>query len=465
MMKKVLLVEDEPDQQEMLHLALTRLGYEVTIAEDVNQALETVQDFEPDIFLIDLNLPGRDGFSLCADLNDHPRFSLTPRIIVTAEDAPDMQMRGLLEYADDYITKPFDFQILAARIEALLRRAGRRVAETVPAGAGGGFESDRIPTGYEELESGLIGGCVEMREIFSMLKKFAANDAPVLLTGESGTGKELAAHTIHQSSNRPDGPFVAINCSAIPENLIEAELFGYEKGAFTGAVARKEGKVEAAQGGTLFLDEVGELPLALQVKLLRFLEDFRFERVGGTKTLQVDVRVVAATNKDLEKAIAAGEFREDLYYRLAVLALSLPPLRERGEDKVVIANNLFQRYAKESNLPLKGFSQTALDALRTYPWPGNVRELVNCVRRAVVMAEGEWIDSEDLGLRHEQAVKMSRAVDDDVSLRQAKEEVEKIHVEEALARHGGNISRTAREIGVSRPTLYAFIKKYEIETS
>jgi len=258
---------------------------------------------------------------------------------------------------------------------------------------------------------------------------------------------------------------VAINCSAIPENLIEAELFGYEKGAFTGAVARKEGKVEAAQGGTLFLDEVGELPLALQVKLLRFLEDFRFERVGGTKTIQVNVRVVAATNKDLEKAIAAGEFREDLYYRLAVLALSLPPLRERGEDTVVIAQNLFQRFARDSNLPLKGFTQAALDALRVYPWPGNVRELVNCVRRAVVMAEGERIDSGDLGLRHDRMVKMSPALSDDLSLREAKEEVEKIHVEEALARHGGNISRTAREIGVSRPTLYAFIKKYDLEST
>ncbi|MEE9240016.1 MAG: sigma-54 dependent transcriptional regulator, partial [bacterium] len=401
MTNKVLLVEDDPDQQEMLHLALTRLGYEVAIAEDANQALETAQTLEPDIFLIDLNLPGRDGFSLCADLNDHPRFSLTPRIIVTAEDALDIQTRGLLEYADDYVTKPFDFQILAARIEALLRRAKQHVSEeAVPFEAGGGF-SNGATSDYEELPSGLIGACAEMREIFSILKKFAANDAPVLLTGESGTGKELAAHTIHHASSRAGGPFVAINCSAIPENLIEAELFGYEKGAFTGAVSRKEGKVEMAQGGTLFLDEVGELPFALQVKLLRFLEDFRFERVGGIKTMRVDVRVVAATNKDLEKAIAAGEFREDLYYRLAVLALSLPPLRERGEDKMIIAQNLFKRFTQESNLPLKGFTEAALDALRAYPWPGNVRELVNCIRRSVVMAEGELIDAEDLGLKRQ----------------------------------------------------------------
>ncbi len=308
----------------------------------------------------------------------------------------------------------------------------------------------------EEPDLEMIGSCDAMRRTFSALRRFATTDAPVLITGESGTGKEIAAQTIHERGARADKPFVPINCGAIPETLLESELFGHERGAFTGAHTQKKGKFETADGGTLFLDEVGELPLTLQVKILRFLEDLRFERVGGTRILRVDVRVIAATNKDLSLAVSRGEFREDLYYRLAVLSINLPPLREREDDVLIMARAFLNRYAEESGREIRGFTPAAITAIRNHTWGGNVRELINRIRRAVVMADKVWIEPLDLGLE-------GTYVDTSaLSLPAARERLEKELIQKAIARTEGNIAKAARELDISRPHLYQLMKKHEI---
>jgi len=284
----------------------------------------------------------------------------------------------------------------------------------------------------------------------------ATTDAPVLILGESGTGKEMAAKAIHQRSNRKDGPFVAINCGAIPETLLESELFGHEKGAFTGAHVQRKGRIESANAGTLFLDEIGEIPLPLQVKLLRFLQEQTIERVGGRQSIQINTRVVAATNVELKKAMLAGKFREDLYYRLAVVQISLPPLRERENDVRLLAQYFLNRFAAESNKSSLTFDAEAVRAMNKYPWPGNVRELENCVRRAVIMAEGKRVTAKDLEL---DPTGLGTSV---VTLKDAREAVERQMVQQALKKHGGKIAPAAVELGLSRPTLYELMDKLGI---
>ncbi len=301
----------------------------------------------------------------------------------------------------------------------------------------------------------IVGTSEKMRRLLSSMKKFASIDTPVLLVGETGTGKELLAQAIHERSDRRKGEFVPINCSAIPETLLESELFGHERGSFTGAYDLKKGKIERAQGGTLFLDEIGELPPLMQVKLLRFLETYQFERVGGTKTISADVRIIAATNKDLELAVVKGDFRSDLYFRLAVLVIELPPLRDRGEDAILIAQTFLQRYVKEFQHTIKGFNRRALEAILAYSWPGNVRELLNRVRRAVVMAEGEWITPADLGL---EAIESSSPA----TLREAREKIEKEVIQRAIKVNNGNFAKAARELAVSRTQLYNLVRKFRL---
>jgi two-component system NtrC family response regulator len=295
-----------------------------------------------------------------------------------------------------------------------------------------------------------------MQNVFDLVRKVSATDVSVMIQGESGTGKELIARAIHRFSHRKDAPFVPINCGAIPENLLESELFGYEKGAFTGADAQKRGRIEYASGGTLFLDEIGELPLSLQVKLLRFLQEHKVERVGGREMIPVDVRVIAATNKDLKEEIGEDRFREDLYYRLGVVTITMPPLRERAGDAVLLAKAFLQTFSTNYRKAIKGFRADAQDAIASYDWPGNVRELENRVKRAVVMCEGKFVVPGDLEL---DAYRDSSAPK---SLRQIREETEKYHLKKALEKHDGNISRAARELGVSRPTFHDLMKKYRI---
>ena len=305
----------------------------------------------------------------------------------------------------------------------------------------------------------MVGSSLAICGVFDKISKVAATEMPVLLTGETGTGKELTAQAIHARSVRKQGPFVPINCAAIPETLLESELFGHERGAFTGAVYQKKGKLEAAGGGTLFLDEVGDLLPSLQVKLLRFLQEGTFQRVGGQETLHVDTRVIAATNVDLKTAIDHNRFREDLYYRLGVLHIHLPPLRERGEDALLMAMVFLQQAAATTHKPIRGFSAQAIEALRTHPWPGNVRELSNRVRRAVVMCEGAEITRQDLDLGCEDL----HATDSLDSLRAAHQRIETELLVKALTLHRGNMSRIARDLQVSRSTLYRKLKQYGLE--
>ena len=306
----------------------------------------------------------------------------------------------------------------------------------------------------------MVGASPAICGVFEKISKVAATEMPVLLTGETGTGKELTAQAIHARSVRKQGPFVPINCAAIPETLLESELFGHERGAFTGAVQQKKGKLEAAAGGTLFLDEVGDLLPSLQVKLLRFLQEGTFERVGGQETLHVDTRVIAATNVELKAAIDQNRFREDLYYRLGVLHIHLPPLRDRGEDVLLMAMVFLQQaLAAMTHKTIRGFSIQAIDALRTHSWPGNVRELSNRVRRAVVMSEGEEITRQDLDLASEDI----HATDSLDSLRAAHQRIETELLVKALTFHRGNMSRVARDLKVSRSTLYRKLKQYELE--
>jgi two-component system NtrC family response regulator len=304
---------------------------------------------------------------------------------------------------------------------------------------------------------GLLGTSRRMLTVFDSVRKVATTEAPVLILGESGTGKERIARAIHQRSSRRDGPFIAINSSAIPESLIESELFGHEKGSFTGAHSQRKGRIEASAGGTLFLDEIGEIPLPIQVKLLRFLQEQCIERVGGRQEIQVDTRVIAATNADLKKGMVEGTFREDLFYRLAVVQLLLPALRDRDDDIIVLAQSFMQQFATQNGKTGLSFSQEAIRALRRHPWPGNVRELQNRVRRAVIMAEGKRLTPADLELAETEGSSHGS------SLKDAREALEREMIQQSLRKHGGKITAAAIELGISRPTFYELMEKLGIQ--
>jgi len=354
-------------------------------------------------------------------------------------------MQLVAESFFDYHTLPLDVPRLAvcaghAHGIAQLRTTMRRHA---PAGVQDDFE--------------MVGSSSAMQGLFRAIRRIAAADAPVLIAGESGTGKELAAQAIHERSRRAKGPFVAVNCAALPPGLIHSELFGHEKGSFTGAAGRRIGHIDAAAGGTIFLDEIGDVPLELQVHLLRFLQESEIQRVGGNESLSVDVRVVAATNVDLEAAVRAGRFREDLYYRLNVLRLDVPALREREGDVEILARFFFERFTRQERSRVRGFSRQALQTIHMHDWPGNVRELINRVRRAIVMCEGDLIGPADLGLERRQGERDAR------TLEEARDQGEREAIRNALRRNVGNVTHAARELGVSRMTLYRLLDRHRIE--
>lgn len=422
--------------------------YEVHLAEDRQSAMSVMLAKKPDVVTLDLGLPPNpagveEGFAILNQILD--KYSSTKVIIITGRGEKEHALQAIDKGAYDFFYKPIELD----ELKIVLGRA---------------FHIARLEKEQLEFKQRLSGDTFEfmtgtsqvMQDLFSMIRKISTTDAPVLIIGESGTGKELVARAIHRQGLRKDGPFIPINCSAIPENLIESELFGHEKGTFTGAHTQRKGRFEMAEGGTLFLDEIGELPSLLQVKLLRFLQEKTIERIGGRQQIEVDTRILAATNRNLEEAIKAGTFREDLYYRLNVIRINLPPLREREADIILLAKTFLERYSQENRKKIKSFSGKAIDAIQGYAWPGNVRELENRIKRAVIMSDDKKISLEDLEMD------FLDIESDRVTLKDAREELEKKLIIKAIARNDNNLSKAAVELGVSRPTLYDLMDKLQI---
>ncbi len=452
----VLAVDDNEDIRKQLRWGFSREPFELLFAENADEAIRLFRRHLPPVVMLDLGLPPHEesvseGFRcLRAMLDCAP---LAKVIVITGNEDRGNAVKAVHEGAYDYYAKPIDLGELrtivnrALHLQAIENESLR--------------SQPRAPA--EDGQFGIIGRHRRMQECLETIRKVARSDIPVLITGESGTGKELVARAIHKASLRRNGPMVAVNCGAIPENLLESEFFGHEKGAFTGASTRVRGKVEYASGGSLFLDEIGELPTSMQVKLLRFLQDKVFQRVGGREDLVADLRIVSATNQDLRRCLDAGSFRKDLFYRIGAVVIELPPLRERGEDVETLARVFMQRAAEEYGAKRLRFSGQALRALRSHNWPGNVRELENKVRRAVVLAQGRNIEPADLGLDGGGQVQANPLHSESVTLREAREWVERELVENTLHRHGGNISKTSKALGVSRPTLYDLLRKHNLE--
>ena len=444
---KLLIVDDDEEIRTQMRWALAK-DYDVAMAESRVTAVETFRSAQPLVVLLDLGLPPHpnspeEGLATLSDL-----LTINPLVkvvIISGQGEKENALRAIGNGAYDFLTKPVEME----ELKFLLKRC---------------FHTAQLEREFGEMQKlvrgdtfeGVIGESTPMRGIFDSIRKVATTDAPVLILGESGTGKEMVAKAIHQRSHRKDGPFVAINCGAIPETLLEAELFGHEKGSFTGAHMQRKGRIESAENGTLFLDEIGEIPLALQVKLLRFLQEQTIERIGGRQSIQINTRVVAATNVDLKKAMATQKFREDLYYRLAVVQVSLPPLREREGDIRLLGQFFLNRFAAEVKKPSLTFESEAVKAMNRYAWPGNVRELENCVRRAAIMAEGKRVTARDLNL--DNAVAGATVT----TLKEAREAVERQMLQQALKKYGGKIAPAAAELGLSRPTIYELMEKLGI---
>jgi two-component system NtrC family response regulator len=447
MKPKLLIVDDDDEIRTQMKWALAQ-DYEVFIAGDRTEALATFESTRPPVVILDLGLPPRpnspeEGFAaLNAILALDPTVKV---IIISGQNEKENAIRAVGASVHDFFSKPVQVDELRFLLQRCYYLAGlERDYRELQA-------SVRV-----ELFEGMVGTSPPMQAVFAFIRKVGPTMAPVLILGESGTGKEMAARAIHQRSPRSDGPFVAINCSAIPENLLESELFGHEKGAFTGAHAQRKGLVETASGGTLLLDEIGDLPLPFQVKLLRFLQEKTFQRVGGRQEIKADTRVIAATNSDLKQGIQSGKFREDLFFRLAVVVVNLPPLRERGDDVMLLARDFLQRFASQNGKSGLTFAPEAMRAINRHSWSGNVRELQNRVQRAVIMAEGKRITVEDLELG------ATGEGSPPATLKEARESVEREVIQAALKRNLGKIAPTALELGVSRPTLYELMDKLGI---
>ena len=442
--RRLLIVEDDLGLQRQLRWAYE--GYEVLVASDRAGAIDLLRAEEPDVVTLDLGLPPApdgvsEGFATLAEI-----LLLKPDtkvIVASGHGARESARRAIGAGAWDFYQKPIDIDALghivarAFHVHALEAENRRLAAAAAPVGLGG-----------------IITASPEMSKVTRTIERVAAANVSVMLLGASGTGKELLAHGLHDASRRR-GEFVAINCAAIPETLLESELFGHEKGAFTGAVKTTEGKIEQAHGGTLFLDEVGDIPLPLQVKLLRFLQERVIERIGGRKPIAVDTRIVCATHQDVDAMVAEGQFREDLYYRLAEIVVRIPSLAERPGDAVLLARHFAAKHARAMHSAVTGLSPDACAAIEAWPWPGNVRELENRIKRAVIMAEGKLVTRADLDLPGD-------AAPPPINIKAAREAADRAAIASALARADGNISSTAKLLGISRPTLYDLLRSYDL---
>jgi two-component system NtrC family response regulator len=446
---KLLIIEDDPGLQAQLKWAYP--DFSVIIAGDRASALAALRSEEPGVVTLDLGLPPdpdgtSEGFAVLDAI-----MALKPDtkvIVASGHGARESALQAIARGAYDFYQKPVDIETLGL----IVQRAWRLHQIEV--------ENRRLASKSDDgnkVLGRMITAAPEMVKVARTIERVANTNVSVMLLGASGTGKELLARGLHEASDRAGGAFVAINCAAIPENLLESELFGHEKGAFTGAVKTTEGKIELAHGGTLFLDEVGDIPLPLQVKLLRFLQERVIERIGSRKSIAVDTRIVCATHQDLEAMIAAGSFREDLFYRLAEIVVKIPSLAERPGDAALLAKAFLARFAREMNPQVKGFAADALAAIDAWHWPGNVRELENRVKRAVIMADGKLVCAADLDLSEP-----GEAEDEALNLKSAREATDRRVIRHALARCEGNISNTAKLLGISRPTLYDLLKQYDL---
>ncbi|HET8798062.1 MAG TPA: sigma-54 dependent transcriptional regulator [Thermoanaerobaculia bacterium] len=445
-MSRILIIDDEPGIRTTLAGILEDEGHRATLAESGEEGIAQFARDEFDLVLLDLWLPGIDGLAVLERLQTAANG--TPIIMISGHGNVDTAVRATRLGAYDFLEKPLSLERVLLTVNHAL--ADRRLRDEV-----------RDLRRHLTLEEILIGESEAMQRLEQQIRSAALSHSRVLITGENGSGKEIVARTLHRLSPRAEQPFIDVNCAAIPDELIESELFGHRKGAFTGAIDDRKGKFELADGGTLFLDEVGDMSLKTQAKVLRVLQEQTFQRVGGQQTIKVDVRVIAATNKNLEAEIAAGTFRSDLYYRLNVIPIEVPPLRARGNDVVLLADHFLRRFAAEAARPNKRLSSGAAAKLKAYPWPGNVRELRNVIERLAILVPHETIEPEDihLGARTESP---ASAIANDLPLKEARDEFEKQYILARLREYAGNVSRTADALGVERSNLYKKLHLYGI---
>ena len=449
--KKILIVDDDEVHRMMLKANLSREGFELSEADNGLSAVEAVRDGFFDLVLMDIRMPKQSGIDALKEIKEiSPAI---PVLLITAYAELESAIEAVKLGAKDYIQKPIDVEKLKVTIMNLLELNSLRQENELL--------KERL--GREFSTSKIIGSSPKMQELYHMVAMIAPTDSTVLIQGESGTGKELIADLVHENSTRANGPLVKVNCTALPDTLLESELFGYERGAFTGANQRKQGRFELASGGSLFLDEIGDMNPSVQAKLLRVLQEHTFERLGGNKTISVDVRIIVATNKDLESEVKDGNFREDLFYRLNVVPITVPPLRERKEDIPLLAEHFLTYYAAKNHRPVKDIFPRALDLLMRYDWPGNVRELENTIERAVIIAGGEQLTEADLPINIQALVDDLQTPDTGVMAGRTLKEVERDLIIKTLEQTGGNRTRAAKILGITRKTLQNKLKEYQID--
>ncbi len=462
----ILAVDDEEDNLALLKGRLVRRGYDINCVRSGAEALKSLDDTPPDIVLLDVMMPGMDGYETCRMIKNQSVNEFLPVILLTAKDDKESKIKGLEIGADDYVTKPFDMDELVARIRAMLRIRALQQALAYTK-----QEVRRLETelkGTYTFEN-IVGVSEAMREVFEKMQGAARITSPVIITGESGTGKELTARGIHYASQLATKPFVPVNCASLPSELIESELFGHKKGAFTGAVASSQGLFKAADGGTIFLDEIGELPKEAQAKLLRVLQEGMVRPVGGMEEIKINVRLIAATNVDLEEAVEEGRFREDLYYRISVLHLEMPPLRHRKADLPLLAAYFIKKFNEKFKMNVRGLDDSAMETILGYDWPGNVREFQNVIERCYVYAGIEWISSKHLSMG--KASRKKEAQPDTAAAMTAPltednfptlEAAERAHIEKGIQLADYNKAKAAKLLGIHRSRLYKKLERYGI---